>query len=234
MQQPKFTLDDIAYADSPAMFQRAQDLYDSNKVGDITENQHSYYATVKGTHLYQVNISKSHIDKGDCNCYMGNNGMLCKHMLALGLAVLQASGKTDVTPGKVTIPTELNEVKPLVTTGFSKLKPYRGPSRIWFNYQRSLATGAGIIANAVSALPPTKENALYLWKLIERIDRKLMNGVDDSDGVVGECAAKIMEQLADYASKAPELDKQIQKYCKKKTNFDFEDSLQACLNNEKR
>ena len=192
MQHPKYTLDDIKYADSPAMYKRAQDLYQSNKVGDITELQHSYAATVKGTQPYQVSISKVRVDNGDCDCYMGNNGILCKHMLALGLAVLHAPGKSEATREEKKIPTDLNEVKPLVTTGFSKLKPYRGPSRIWFSYQRNLATGAGIIAEAVSALPPTKENARYLWKIIESIDRKFMNGVDDSDGIVGECAGKIL------------------------------------------
>ena len=225
MQQPKYTLDDIKYADSPAMYKRAEDLYPSNKIGDIEELLHSYAATVKGTQPYQVSISKTRVDNGDCDCYMGSNGKLCKHILALGLAVLHVSGKIEATSEEKKISSDLNEVKSLVTAGFSKLKPYRGPSRIWFSYQRNLATGAGIIAEAISALPPTKENANYLWKLIERIDRKIMNGVDDSDGVVGECAGKILDQLADYANQEKALAPLITKLCEKKTNFNFEHDL---------
>jgi hypothetical protein len=78
-------------------------------------------------------------------------------------------------------------------------------------------------------LPPTKENADFLWKLIGRIDKKLLNGIDDSDGIIGNCAGQIIEQLATYAKKAPELKPVIRKYCDKKTNFSFESDLHESL-----
>lgn len=229
MQKPKYTINEIKYAHSPVMYERAKGLYQTGKVMEITERQHSYAATIQGTHPYAVSVSKSHVDKGDCTCYMGKNEMLCKHMLALALAVLHASGKIEETTPNTNTSSDLNDVKPVVTAGFAKLRPYRGSSRIWFGYQRELATGAGIIAEAVSTLPPTKENANYLWNVIGRIDRKLINGVDDFDGVVGDCAARIIDQLAKYANIAPELEPVIEKYCNKKTNFCFEEELRDSL-----
>lgn len=95
--------------------------------------------------------------------------------------MLQVTAK--ITPPQQP-PAGPEEIKPLVNAGMRKLRYYTGPSHTWFSYQRSLATGAGMIADAVGRLPPTKENARYLWQLIERIDKKLANGVDDSDGDV--------------------------------------------------
>ncbi len=229
MHAPKFTLPDIRFADGDATFNRAQDLYQSGKVNNIKETPYGYSATVQGTQTYEVSISSRRIDEGNCTCYLGQNDRLCKHMLALGLAVLVASGKMQESAAKMTAPIDITEVKKLVTTGMKKLRRYTGPSRVWFSYQRSLATGARMITHAVSALPPSKENASYLWHVIERIDKKLANGVDDSDGVVGDCVDRIIRQLADYAIAAPELVPDIRRYANMKTNFDFGDDLRAML-----
>jgi Uncharacterized conserved protein len=130
MKQPKFTFDDVKFAGGPAIFKRAMDLYQSGKVGQISEEQHNYTATVQGTHLYTVNISMTHMDKGYCTCYMGQNDMLCKHILALALAVLNASGKMEHRIPAGSPSSDLNEIKPIVTAALNKLRPYHGPSRI--------------------------------------------------------------------------------------------------------
>lgn len=56
-----------------------------------------------------------------------------------------------------------------------------------------------------------------------------MNGVDDSDGVVGECAGKVIDQLVDYTNQETALEPLIRKFCEKKTNFNFEDDLRRRL-----
>ncbi len=229
MQTPKFTLNDIKYATSKAIYKRACDLCASGKVKEVDETENAYSAKVEGTQSYHVSLTKSRIDNAHCDCYMGQNDLLCKHVLSLGLFVLHASGKMEESTSQPNAATELSDVKHIVTDAFKKIKPYRGPSRIWFNYQRDLATGAGTITDAISALLPTKENARYLWQLIERIDRKLMNGVDDSDGVVGDCASNIINQLAKYAHETPELKSLITNYTDKKTNFCFENELRQRL-----
>lgn len=229
MRQPKYTLDDVKYADSPATFKRAQDLYRSGKVGEISEHAPDYHATVYGTQPYEVSISSNRVDQGDCTCYLGQHGRLCKHMLALALAVLQSSGTIAAATTEPQPPTDLATAKQIVNAGMSKLRAYRGPSKVWFSYQRTLATGAGMIAQAISGLPASKENAAYLWGVIMRIDKKLVNGVDDSDGVVGDCVTQIIQQLAEYTQAAPTLAPVIRRYCNKKTNFCFEDELRARL-----
>ena len=229
MQQPKFTFDDAKFAGGPATFTRAQNLYLSGKIENIKENPFGYSAIVHGTHSYEVSISLKRVDDGYCTCYLGKNDRLCKHMLALALAVLFASGKAVESMAGPPAPADLDQVKKLVTTGMQKLSRYTGPSSTWFSYQRSLATGAGMIAHAVGALPPSKENAAFLWNIIERIDKKLANRVDDSDGVVGECAHKIIQQLAAYVKEQPELVTVIKRFTDKKTNFAFENDLQAML-----
>lgn len=227
MRAPQFTIDDVKYADGPATFGRAQDLFQTGKVQDITETVRGYRAIVQGTHPYNVVVSYRRVDEGDCSCYLGQNGKLCKHVLALALAVLHASGK--ITPPPQQLPASLEEIKPLVNAGMGKLRYYTGPSRTWFSYQRALATGAAMIADAVSRLPPTKENARYLWQLIARIDKKLVNGIDDSDGVVGACVMDLIEQLAVYANRQPDLEPIIRRFCDKETNFNFEHELRAKL-----
>jgi hypothetical protein len=229
MQSPKFTIDDVKYADASATFNRAQELYRSGKVEKVTETQRGYSAIVQGTQPYHVSLSQRRIDEADCSCYLGQHDRLCKHVLALALAVLNASGTINEAEPKQQAPASLEEAKPIVNAGMRKLRAYFGPSKIWFSYQRSLATGAGMITQGVSQLPPTKDNARYLWKLIERIDKKLLNGVDDSDGVVGECVITIIEQLAGYSKKNPELEPVIRRFCNKKTNFDFDQELRAKL-----
>ena len=229
MRQPGFTYDDIKFAEGQATFEGARKLYEAGKVKNISQNPYGYSATVQGTHPYSVSISLKRVDTGNCTCYLGQNDRLCKHMLALGLAVLILSGKTDESQIETPAPADLAQVKKLVTSGMQKLQHYTGPSRTWFGYQRRLATGAGIIAHAVSALPATKQNAAFLWSIIERIDKKLANVVDDSDGVVGDCAYRIIQQLANYAKESPELLPVIKQYAARKTNFEFEDTLRGML-----
>jgi len=210
------------------MFARAQNLYASGNVGDVTELGRGYTATVRGTKPYHVSVSARHIDEGYCDCYMGENDMLCKHMLALGLAVLDQSGKS--AREKTEPPANLEEVKRIVTAGMRKLRAYTGSSRVWFNYQRKLATGAGMISDAIQNLPPSEENAKYLWALVLKISKKLAyGGIDDSNGVVGDCAHDIVCLLGSYTKDTPKLKPLILSFCDDDTGFGFEDELRALL-----
>ncbi|MBI3255826.1 MAG: SWIM zinc finger family protein [Candidatus Andersenbacteria bacterium] len=231
--KPHFTIHDIKYADDMAMFDRAQELYKTGKVGKIHEVGlgRGYAATVSGSKPYKVYVSSRHIDEDDCTCYMGQNEMLCKHMLALAIAVLHKTGSIETEVPN----TDLMVVKEEVSAGMGKLRAYDGPSHTWFSYQRKLATGAGMIAEAIQSLPATEKNANYLWKLVLRISKKLATGgIDDSDGVVGNCVYGIIEQLAKYAQGEPRLKAVIMQYCKDDTGFGFEDELRNLLQkNEK-
>ena len=160
---------------------------------------------------------------------MGQNETLCKHMLTLALAVLDRTGGMK----KASPPRTLAEAKKLVGLGMKKLRSYNGSSRVWFSYQRALSAGSGMITEAVSALPPEKQNVAYLWELVLRLSRKLTeSGIDDSDGVVGNCISTLVEQLGRYAVELPELRPLLLDFCKDDTGFGFENELQTLLNTE--
>jgi len=215
------------------MLKRAEDLWKQGKVEAITElgmppsaehprSRFGYSATIKSARPYKVSISGRRVDEAECTCYMGQNDMLCKHVLALAFAVLDATGGLT----KEAAPLELRGAKLRVASGMKKLKPYNGPSRIWFSYQRDLATGAGMISDAISNLAPTKEHADYLWSLVMRISKKLATGgIDDSNGVIGNCVSELVIQLGTYAKAQPELAVHMHSYCKNDTGFGFEDEL---------
>jgi len=229
MQKPEFTTNDIRHAANKASYDRALDLYKAGKVGPITADRLGYSAIVQGTHPYRVSVSAKHVDKGDCDCYLGQNDSLCKHILALALAVLGPSGAIESSNNATASHVSPDEAKQLIKDGIKKLRAYTGPSRVWFSYQRSLATGAAMIAEATTNLPPSKENADYLWRLVERLDKKLQTGVDDSNGVVGNCIDIIIDCLAGYARQTPDLEPRIRKFCSRKTGFGFETSLQSLM-----
>ncbi len=228
LSAPHFTLDDVRYADDRAMFERAWKLFQDDRVGEVSDigSGQGYRTAVWGSKPYSVSLSARSVDQGDCDCYMGRNDMLCKHILALALKVLeQTGGLVEEEP-----PQTLPEAKLMVNAGMKKIRAYTGPSRIWFSYQRKLSVGAGVIARAVSNLPASRENADYIWKVVLRLSKKLATGgVDDSDGVVGGCVDSLVDQLGRYAKDRPELKPRILTYCRDDTGFGFEDELRSKL-----
>lgn len=229
MIKPLFAIQDIEYSVDNATFQRAQQLFDAGKVQKVFETPHGYEAIVQGTSQYRVSLSTRHIDKGFCDCYMGQNDMLCKHMLALGLAVLNLSEKGEESAAEDS-PTNLDAAKQLVAAAVRKIKPYHGPSKIWFSYQRELDVGSGCIVEAVRKLSSTKENAEYLWSLVLKLSKKLSHGgVDDLNGTVGNCIILLVKQCAGYAKEKSELKPIIEHFAKDDTGFGFEDILKKMI-----
>jgi hypothetical protein len=232
MMSPSFTIQDIKYSVDEPMFLRAQKLFETSKVQNIEESPHGYTATVQGTSPYHVSLSRKHIDRGYCDCYMGQNDQLCKHILALGLAVLNLSGQMD--KAEESSPDNLDEAKQFVAQGMRKIKSYNGPSKIWFSYQRELDVGSGIIEEAVKNLPPSKENANYLWKLVLKLSKKLSHGgVDDSNGTVGGCIFTLVAQCGRYAKENSDLKSMINKFTEDDTGFGFEEELREIITHNK-
>ncbi len=226
MNPPKFTLRDLKFSVDEAMFQRAEELVKKGKIQKIKEDSKGYDAIVQGTSPYHVSISAKNVDVGYCDCYMGQNDELCKHMIALGLAVLQASGKAEEDSQENYSPTDLKEAKRLVSAAMRKIKSYNGPSRVWFDYQHKLEIGSAEITEALQNLPANRENATYLWSLVMKLSHKLAyDGVDDSNGIVGGCIDSIVHQLEDYGKKDPSLKPLLQKFTQEETGFGFEEDL---------
>ena len=96
--------------------------------------------------------------------------------------------------------TELLSFKKELTGAVRYIKPYLGPSRIWFSYQNSLEEGCNRLSALLSELPAGKQTAQLTVDLLLRLDKKLSSGgVDDSDGTVGGFIEEAVKMLLEFA-----------------------------------
>jgi hypothetical protein len=118
------------------------------------------------------------------------------------------------------------KIKKLITSAMKYIKPYNGPSRIWFAYQNSLDEGCARLSKLISELPVSKQTAKLLIDILLRLDKKLCTGgVDDSDGVVGGFMYEAVEMLKKYAELDSKCIKTFKKLCHTETCFEWEEPL---------
>ncbi|OGK16673.1 hypothetical protein A2774_00020 [Candidatus Roizmanbacteria bacterium RIFCSPHIGHO2_01_FULL_39_12c] len=243
MNPPDFTLDKIKFATDEPTFEKAVKLYESGKVTDVKDGIRSYAAIVQGTQPYRVSVEARRYDYGHCTCYLGQKGVLCKHMVALALYVVKDSKpltdedkklhNSPLCSGKLGMLTgvELTLTKKNITSAMRYIKPYNGPSRIWFAYQNSLTEGCNRLSAVISRLPVSEQTADILVDLLFRLDRKLSTGgVDDSDGTVGgfiEEAVHVLEKFARLDSKCM---RSFIKLKDRETSFGWEEPLLKIAN----
>ncbi len=212
MLKTLFDIDRIKYGTDEGTFTRAVALYEKGKVTQIECAAWCFSAVVLGTEPYRVTISARSFTKGHCTCYVGQKGIVCKHMVALAIhAVLTGKPVDEKTkrPGRRAqyegrkeplSADELAVVKAEISNAMKYIKAYRGPSRIWFAYQGSLSGGCAKLSEIVSGFPVNKNSADLLVRLLLRLDKKLCTGgVDDSDGTVGGFMTSVVEMLERFA-----------------------------------
>lgn len=241
---PSFTLDKVKFATDPATFERAVDIYESGGVIDFDDNGHSFTAKVRGSRgsFYDVVVLAGYYDRGDCNCYLGERETLCKHMVAVALYALlggkklPAEAKEIITAPKCTgqlgelSKEELVEVKKEISSAVKYIKPYTGPSRIWFAYQNSLSEGCNRLSAIISKLPVSRQTSDLLVNLFLRLDKKLSaGGVDDSDGTVGGFIEEAVAVLQEYAKLDSRCFKSFEKLRGQSTCFSWEEPLVVLL-----
>lgn len=240
--KPTYNLEKIKFATDGPTFERAVALYESGKVLKFQDTGYSYTATVLGSEPYEVFVSNRHYDQGNCTCYLGRTDTLCKHMVAVALyAVMGGKTLTDVDKKLVHTPScsgnlgtlsseELSKVKKAITFDMCYIKPYKGPSRIWFAYQDSLQEGCNRLSALVSDLPVSEQTARLLVGLLLRLDRKLsLGGVDDSDGTVGVFIEETVGVLKEYARLDSSCVQAFEKLKGRETCFGWEESLLSLL-----
>lgn len=220
---PHYDMKKLKYGTDTGTFERAVDLYEKGKVKNFKNEGYYFCAEVMGTHPYNVVVSSRNYDAGDCNCYLGERDILCKHMVAVAIySIKNGESLTEEEKEKNDFPKcsqeirELNEmekkdIKKDVTEALSFVKPYTGPSKIWFQYQNSLSEGCGRLSEIVSSLPVGTASAEMLVNTLLRLEKKAMNGVDDSDGTVGDCMVGIVSVLEEYAKIKAECIKKFKK-----------------------
>lgn len=238
----KFNLDKIHYSVDQSTFTKAVELFENGKVVDFKDAIYTVTATVSGGNEYKVVIDKDKFDQGMCDCYLGQNGTLCKHMVAVAIkAVLETNkipeevkqpiglSRSSGKIGKLT-EDELREIKSEITQSLKFIKGYVGPSRIWFAYQNSLSEGCARLTVIVNKLPVSLLSAEILVDLLLRLDRKLQTGgVDDSDGTVGGFMYGVIDTLLDFNKLDPTCKKSFIKLMGKETCFGWEEKLLSAL-----
>jgi len=234
---PAYNLDKIKFATDGPTFERAVGLYEAGKVTEFQIVPGGFSAIVLGTKPYRVFVSARHYDRGNCECYLGQHDTLCKHMVALAIyAVMRGEllTKEDKQPiGQVTCGGRLGElskeelanVKKSITAAMRHIKPYNGPSRIWFAYQDSLVEGCNRLAAIVSDLPVGEQTAQLLINMLLRLDKKISYGVDDSDGTVGGFMEEVVLVLQEYAKLDRSCIKTFKILAGKETMFGWEEPL---------
>lgn len=235
MNPPDYDFNKIKFATDGPTFKKALALYESGKVTQVEEGIRSYTAVVIGTKSYRVSVEARRYDYGHCSCYLGANGTLCKHMVALAIYVVQ-DGKPLTADDKklvqnptcsgklgILLEKELSTTKQAITVSLRYIKSYTGPSRTWFAYQNSLSEGCNRLSTIVSDLPVSTQTAELLVYLLLRLDKKLCTGgVDDSDGIVGGFIEEVVDVLQEFAKLDPVCVKSFSKLADRETCFGWE------------
>ncbi|PIP56500.1 hypothetical protein COX05_02740 [candidate division WWE3 bacterium CG22_combo_CG10-13_8_21_14_all_39_12] len=245
MNKPRFTFDKIKYATDTTTFDKAVALYEKGSVIDVKDNGFTYSAKVLGTQPYDVVVSHKAYDNGDCTCYLGQNGVLCKHMVALALYIVKG-GKTILTDEDKSITSEpgcsgicavlskddLSVIKQEITSAMKCIKAYDGPSRTWFANQNSVEEGCKRLSVIVSKLPVSKETSDLLVTLLLRLERKIYSGgVDDSNGFVSGFMVDLVVVLQEFVKLDEKCKKSFEKLKGLETTFGWEEPLVELIDN---
>jgi len=235
---PQYDLEKIKFGVDEKTWERAVGLYEAGKITEVEEGYFGFTARVLGTQPYDVAVSQSHYDRGDCNCFVGQRDMLCKHMVALAIwAILRGAplseddkkqknevefcGKAGELSDK-----ELAQAKEKIREAQKYIKAYIGPSKTWFAYQNSLSEGCNRLSAIASELPAGAKTAKLLIDLLLRLDKKLCTGgVDDSDGAVGGFIEGCVALLLEFAHADKNCAKEFKKLAGVGTCFGWEESL---------
>ncbi len=234
---PKYDLEKIKYGVDEDTFQKAIILYEGGKVTEFKDNGYTFISTVLGSQPYRVSVSTQKYDSGMCECYLGQNNTLCKHMVATAIyGILR--GKKIKTGDKIQITkpsasgnigqltnNELKNIKKEITYAISFIKYYSGPSKTWFAYQNSLTEGVNRLSTLISKLPISVQTTDLIIELLLRLDKKLQSGVDDSEGTVGGFIEEVIDVLIEFAKIDPECKKEFRNLKGRKTCFGWEEKL---------
>ena len=82
---PQYDLNKIKLGVDQKTWEKAVGIYETEKVTEFEESYSGYTAAVLGAHPYDVAISEINFNLGDCSCFMGRTGNVCKHMVALAI-----------------------------------------------------------------------------------------------------------------------------------------------------
>ena len=82
---PRYDLEKIKSGTDQKTWERALAIFNAGKITEFAESPSGYTAQVLGSAAYDVAISEIYCHQGDCNCFVGQQGIVCKHMIALAI-----------------------------------------------------------------------------------------------------------------------------------------------------
>ena len=239
---PTYDLNKIKFATDEATFQRGVDLYEEGRVKGVEEALGDFMAVVQGTKPYRILVSGRRYQDSHCECYLGERGTLCKHVVALALHVVmggqplkeedrqQTSEVKCSDKREALTKDELAVIKKSITASMKYIKPYHGPSKTWFANQDSLQEGCNRLRAIISDLPVNRQSADLLVKLLTRLEKKLsVGGVDDSNGIVGGLSGELVALLEEFARIEPACIDAFEPLCGKEYCFGWEGPLVRIL-----
>ena len=240
--KPLFDLEDVQVKTDQRTYERAVGIYESGNIANVQKGTAFYTANVHGTHVYTTSVDMKSFEYGHCTCYLGQQDILCKHMIALALYAVKdgkpLQGDEKMPIGSPTCSGNLGELSEIdlaetntaITVALKHVKQYEGPSSTWFAYQSSLDEGRSRLTKIISPLPVSEQTANILVKLLLRLDRKLFHtAVDDSNGTIGGLMDGIVFMLQEYAELDANCIKSFKKLRNRDTGFGWEESLLEML-----
>lgn len=244
--KPNYDLEKIKLTIDEPTWKRAIDLYESGAIQKFVVDFDGFSAKVHGTELYSVSVSLKDYDIGRCNCYLGQNETFCKHMLAVAIMAIVGGRKLTYKEKeldnmvkssgivKELSKSEIENFKNEIKESLKYIKPYNGPSKIWFQYQDSLTEGCNRLAKIISRIPISENVSDIIIDLLLRLDRKLSTGgVDDSDGTVGDFIENCVEVLKEYIAVDKNCLNSFKKLKDRETCFGWEKPLLQIQNEQK-
>jgi len=91
-----FTRNDLREATDDGSWRRGVGYFEGRRVGALRVGGGSIQAPVNGTRVYDVRLwMQAGQIEGDCSCPMGDNGVFCKHCVAVGLTYLRDRPEGD-------------------------------------------------------------------------------------------------------------------------------------------
>lgn len=88
------TLAEVQSRADPKTFARGKAYFHDGAVSRLDEHHGAIRATVRGTHRYRVELAAGDGELAyDCSCPVGDDGIFCKHAVAVALSWLENSGE---------------------------------------------------------------------------------------------------------------------------------------------
>ena len=117
-----FTRHSLRQLSNANSFARGQDLYDEGSLSKLRREGDSFLASVQGSRSYRVVLRLAATGLVfTCNCPYDWDG-ICKHSVALGLAVLDAYLPTDLLPSTQNAPAASSQLAADVNTAWAARK----------------------------------------------------------------------------------------------------------------